>query len=67
MLSDNVNYYTSWIKTLEEFQEWYKEYHRDCWDYYTGDCGVCAVRKAKILLAYVNAMKTSDEGERNGG
>ena len=65
MLSDNVNDYTSQM-TLEEFQEWYKEYHRDCWDYYTGDCGICAVRKAKILLAYVNDIKTSDEVEING-
>ena len=64
MLSDNVHNYTSQM-TLEEFQKWYKEHHRDCWDYYTGDCGVCATRKAKILLAYVNAMKTSDEGEGN--
>ena len=51
MLSDNVNDYTSQM-TFEEFQEWYKLYHKDCWLYDYGNCDVCDARKRKIVLAY---------------
>ena len=64
MLYDDVNYYTSQM-TLEEFQEWYKEYHLDCWLYDYGNCDVCDARKRKIVLAYKKAqLKERLENER---
>ena len=64
MLSDNVNDYTSQM-TFEEFQEWYKVYHHDCWLYDYGNCDVCDARKRKIVLAYKKAqLKERLENER---
>ena len=64
MLSDNVNDYTSQM-TFEEFQEWYKLYHQDCWLYDYGNCDVCDARKRKIVLAYKKEqLKERLENER---
>lgn len=64
MLYDDVDYYISQM-TFKEFQEWYKEEHSYCWDYETGNCDMCNARREKILLAYNNAVKTSDKGDGN--
>lgn len=54
-----TNDFTRW-DNKEQFQEWFKDHCKECWDIGYGDCDKCKQIKANIEKHYANTGKTID-------